>query len=261
MKNKFLVLIFTAAVILITVFGTLPASAYYGRTEDGFIVENYNEPDVTGNIPTDENGEFYLIVTGYHGSKRSITVPSEVDGRTVRYIKKAAFACNEKITKVVLPDTIAEIGDEVFSYCINLLSVTLPASCDKIPAGTFRGCTLLQSVKLPESVAYIGDFAFEGCAMMTSLVVPAAVEFIGHNAFTTCENLILDCGANTYAKEYAAGNNVIFEKEKNPNLPVYTALLITLILGIAVFAADFAVRRILRSKNRMPAERKPDMQS
>ena len=72
---KIIKLIASAALLLLL----LPASAYaYIETADGIVVEEVAE--------TDEEGSPYLTVIGYLGYKRTVSVPSVVEGGTVKYI-------------------------------------------------------------------------------------------------------------------------------------------------------------------------------
>ncbi len=251
-KTTAKILFYTIKIVLIaamiSIAVPIASNGYYGRTEKGLLVENYNIADENGNIPSDENGNFYLTVIGYQGSGLNVTIPEEIEGYKVRYIKEAAFSCNEKIMKIIVPSSVKVIEKDAFSYCINLLTVVLPQGLEEIPVNAFKGCTLLRNVVIPETVKTIGDFAFSDCSLLADLKIPKSVEFIGHDAFTACERIVLDCSENAYAKEYSVKYNVISEKDKHPNYPVYKTLSITIVLGIAVFSGDFIIRRLIRNR-------------
>ena len=70
------------------------------------------------------------------------------------------------MTRITFPDSVANIDDEVFYGCSNLLSFTIP-----------------------ENVAGIGARAFQDCDRLTSIVIPAKVENVSENAFTSCDRL------------------------------------------------------------------------
>lgn len=235
---KWLFVTVIAAMLLNTVF-TVNA---YGETRDGVVVDDAATDE------TDENGRPYLTVLGYRGYKTSVVIPSDVEGQTVKYISKSAFSGNRSITKVVIPDTVIDIGDEVFSNCVNLRTVVLPKSLEKINISAFSGCVLLSEIILPDTLTEIDDFAFEYCSMLKTLKIPASVTGIGHYAFMSCENLVLDCSENEYALAYAKENNIVTDAAMSPDSPVVTAAVITLIMGAAVIAALCTVRFIRRRR-------------
>lgn len=237
MKKIKLLLLTLAAVLLL---GTQFQLSAYGETEDGIVVD-----DVTTG-ETDENGRPYLVVLGYRGYKRNVKIPSEVEGQTVKYISPSAFANDRIITGVTIPDTVTDIGDESFSYCVNLRKIVLPKNLTKINYKAFIGCTLLTEIKLPETLLEIDDSAFESCAMLGVLKIPAAVTRIGHYAFMACENLILDCSENAYALSYAQENNIVTDVTSSPDYPLWKTIIITLVLGAVVYAANVTVKVIRR---------------
>lgn len=224
----------------------------YSETEDGIVVDNVT----TGE--TDGEGKPYLTVLGYRGYKSTVTIPSVVDGQTVKYIANSAFSANHSITKVIIPDTVADIGDEVFSNCVNLRTVVLPKSLTKINISAFSGCTLLDAVILPDTLTLIDDFAFEYCSMLKTLKIPASVTQIGHYTFMSCENLILDCSENDYALTYASENNIVTDINESPDSPLKTALIITLILGVFAVAVNFTVKFIRRRKKKKEQKKPAD---
>lgn len=232
-------------VIAVLLFGSVFPLYAYGETEDGIVVD-----DVTTG-ETDGNGLPYLVVLGYRGYKNNVNIPSVVEGQTVKYIAESAFSCNGNITDVIIPDTVTDIGDNVFGYCINLRTVVLPKTLTKINNTAFIGCTLLTSVTLPDTLTEIGDSAFENCAMLGTLKIPASVTKIGHYAFITCENLILNCTDNAYALSYAAENNIASDAVNSPDYPMWTTIKITIALGAAVIAVNFAVKLILRRRKKL----------
>lgn len=80
------------------------------------------------------NGE--IIITGYTGKAETVTVPETIDGYPVTAIGEKAFAgciC----TQVELPEGIKSIGAEAFAGCENLIKVILPASIAQIGEKAF----------------------------------------------------------------------------------------------------------------------------
>lgn len=84
----------------------------------------------------------------------------------VRSIGDSAFYASEKLTSLILPDGLVEIGSDAFGHCTAL-------------SGTLQ---------IPGSVKTIGDYAFESCGM-TKLVLGDGIESIGSYAFYGCKSL------------------------------------------------------------------------
>lgn len=85
------------------------------------------------------------------------------------------------------------LGENVFSFCNELVSAILPDNITEIPAGLFSGCTKLE-ITLPQSLMRIGDSAFRGCGFRSINIPPNVVEvgaysFTGTDEVTGCEGL------------------------------------------------------------------------
>ena len=94
-----------------------------------------------------------------------------------------------KVGSVIVPASVASIGDSAFNSCISLANITIPSSVTSIGKEAFCGCSNLTGVKLPNNLANIGSSAFLNCASMTSVVIPASISSIGEYAFAFCTSL------------------------------------------------------------------------
>ena len=135
-----------------------------------FILVSPNTAVVTR--ATDFNPE--LVNRQYYGKE---VIPAEFThlGQTysVVGIKSDAFwGCN-KLTSIVLPNTVTKIGNYAFFGCTELSSVTLSESLEEIEYDAFHGCGNLTSVDLPASIKWIEVHAFEDCASLTSMTCRA----------------------------------------------------------------------------------------
>lgn len=81
-----------------------------------------------------------LTVSGYFGDEAELSIPSQIDGIGVVAIGESAFA-NSSITKLTLPDTVAEIDWFAFSGCHRLAEIVIPSSVTLIGYGAFDGCS------------------------------------------------------------------------------------------------------------------------
>lgn len=95
----------------------------------------------------------------------------------------------QELTEVVVPATIAEIGEDAFRSALNLQTVRISEGVTSIGESAFLGCNNLTYVFLPDSLRTIGPFAFASCTALTSLFVPEGVRSIGTCAFYSCGQL------------------------------------------------------------------------
>lgn len=100
---------------------------------------------------------FEGILKNYDGSEEYITIPS--------LVKKIinAFSCNRKIKKIIIPDSVKEIGDLSFIECYGLKEIIIPDSITKIGSCAFDDCINLEKKYIPDSVKKIGAKAFLNC--------------------------------------------------------------------------------------------------
>ena len=88
---------------------------------------------VTAFAETEGDFEYYrawnadeVYVTKYTGASTEVTVPAELGGYPVVEVHSNAFQGNETITKVVLPESVREIGRYAFYGCWALAEIDLP---------------------------------------------------------------------------------------------------------------------------------------
>lgn len=67
-----------------------------------------------------------LEVTMYLGSASSVTVPEEVNGKTVVSIGSEAFADCTELKKLSIPKTVLTVGTNAFESCTSLTTVEYP---------------------------------------------------------------------------------------------------------------------------------------
>lgn len=74
---------------------------------------------------------------------------------------------NQELTQVSLPETLVEIGKEVFANCQSLTSIDIPASVLSIGAEAFCDDYFLADITGMEQVVYIGAEAFTDTDFLT----------------------------------------------------------------------------------------------
>ncbi|MEI8367290.1 MAG: leucine-rich repeat domain-containing protein [Planctomycetia bacterium] len=127
-------------------------------------------------------------IMGYHGLGGAVEIPSIIQGIPVVAIAKGAFQNNQTITRVVIPGSVAQIGEEAFAGDNHLASVIIRKGVRFIDDHAFSG-TALESVALPESVKAIGTGAFADIPTLKSARLGDGLVTIGALAFNRDSNL------------------------------------------------------------------------
>ena len=97
--------------------------------------------------------------------------PHALEG--VTYIKKG----------LVLPDSIVEIGDSVFSKKSIVGDLVFPKNLKKIGNSAFRNLSYKGDLSLPDGLKSIGESAFRDLKETNAITIPASVTAIGTGAF------------------------------------------------------------------------------
>lgn len=123
----------------------------------------------------------------------SVVVPAMIDGYPVTNIGKEAFKGCRRITSVVLPEGLEQIGADAFNGTgiglgQNTLEINIPTTVRSIGDLAFA-FTSIQDIVIPEGVTYIGYATFWKCYSLRSVTIPESVKIIVHDAFYFCDGL------------------------------------------------------------------------
>lgn len=94
---------------------------------------------------------------------------------------KTIVKCNrtgEDNKKVVIPDTVTEIGDYAFANNGEITELEIPGSVKKIGTCAFSNCVNLRSVKIENGVKELGNTCFVGLTALEELKLPGSVEVV-----------------------------------------------------------------------------------
>ena len=104
----------------------------------------------------------------------SITAPNGIR-YWVKGISRHAFAYCSRVTEVVMPETMTDIGDQSFIGCKSLTQITLPRSLVVIYPAAFRDCPSLNLIRLrSRSGLYVYSDIFDKSTIDKAiLMIPA----------------------------------------------------------------------------------------
>lgn len=91
-----------------------------------------------------------VVVTGCSGWDTELRIPAAIEGLPVTVIAKKAFLSRKQLRRVVLPETVEEIGDWAFAYCTNLESVWMPRKKCTLGSRIFMECPGIRRLFLYE---------------------------------------------------------------------------------------------------------------
>lgn len=94
-----------------------------------------------------------------------------------------------QINNIIVPETVTEIEEYGFYYCVALTDIQLPNTLTKLNQGMFYDCRSLTSIDVPEGITEIGGQVFRGCKSLERIKLPKSLVKIGDMAFTDCQSL------------------------------------------------------------------------
>lgn len=109
---------------------------YYDETiEQPPRGQRYREQGILAYDDTDE-----IVILGIKDPEAEVVeIPREINGKPVTILDDRCFGnCRESLRKVILPDTLKEIGDYAFEYCEQLEKPVIPPSVTKIGKDVFH---------------------------------------------------------------------------------------------------------------------------
>jgi len=127
----------------------------------------------------EEKGSRNAVITGYTGKGTVLTIPSEINGRTVTGIGDNAFK-GEGLTSVILPNTIISIGNFAFQEN-QLTTINIPPNVTSIGGWAFDN-NRLTSVVIPNTVTSIGMYAFSK-NQLKNVTIPSGLQSLEDSVF------------------------------------------------------------------------------
>ena len=94
-----------------------------------------------------------------------------------------AFFKNGSLVTVKLPESITEVGEDIFADCKTLRGVKLPEGVAHIEGAAFQGCNILEKLNFPAKLTSVGDNAFRSCLSLELDNLPNSLLYVGREAF------------------------------------------------------------------------------
>ena len=145
-----------------------------------------------------EGGNIYFdpatgTITDIDATVTEAVIPEQIEGVTVTTVKTGAFSdfgnYGMALKRVVLPETVTEIGSEAFYLCKTLEEVNIPSGVEILPLSCFYYCESLTKVHLSEGLKVIEDWAFNHCTSLTEIDLPEGLETLEGGVFENCAAL------------------------------------------------------------------------
>ena len=154
---------------------------------NGYVLSNGKRVDAVCHVKDTTNktigigNNSYKVIAIDTTLAGKIVVPPKImapDGLeyTVTSVSRHAFADCRRITEVVLPDSIHDIGDQAFMNCRSLRSIVLPPGTRYLWPYAFRGCSNLRRVEVRATVPpdSYNDVFDDHTLRFATLVIPAS---------------------------------------------------------------------------------------
>lgn len=140
-----------------------------------------------------ENCEFIGLeadrTEGYFSPFVNTSIADVVIGNTVKELPDYFFYGYDKVSEVVLPEGIKEIGKSAFKYS-SVTVVDFSEGIISIENEAFYGTNVtIADNTFPNSLRIIGMKAFADCDSLTEVVISDSVVFVDKSAFMNCDNL------------------------------------------------------------------------
>ncbi|MCF0121082.1 MAG: leucine-rich repeat domain-containing protein, partial [Oscillospiraceae bacterium] len=162
---------------------------YFERTQKGISTEvraSRKGTEYMYNIYDD-----HIELIKYIGLKRTVEIPSELEGLPVTHIGQDCFALawRVKVSSIKIPDTVTTIYHGAFRGCQHIKELEIPDSVVYIGNYAFAFLTSLEHLEIPDSVISLGMGAFRNCSSLVTVKIPSGVLRIGNDCFYRCKFL------------------------------------------------------------------------
>lgn len=180
---------------------------------------------------------------------KDITIPEQIDGKSVKKIGEEAFYNHIEMISVSIPQSITSIGNGAFYRCYSLEKITIPKNVEQMENNPFFRCISLnqifvdpenknfseldgvlynkdksvllvypegktnESFTISNSVKKINGSTFGyQCEKLKTIIIPSSViDFPDNNMFVFPDQITLKVKSGSAAEQYAKSNDLKYE--------------------------------------------------
>ena len=178
------------------------------------ITVNASEDELTyGDFQYKIEDDNSCTITDYDGMASSLSIPSAINGHTVKQIDTGALSDNRIITSVTIPNGVTTIGFSAFNGCIKLEKIKFSSNLDTVCENAFNNTKWFNNqsnglvyvgkvaykykgdmprntkITVKSDTVSISESAFKDCANLTDILIPSSVKHIDKYAFYNCQGL------------------------------------------------------------------------
>ena len=223
-----------------TVSNKRAINVYY---ESGDLPENLVIPSTLKGCPVTSLYNEYrknIFEKSTNNAIKKIIIPDSVTN-----IGTSAFYNCEALTNITIPDSVTSIENYAFMDCYKLSDLSIGNKVKSIGYEAFYYCRSLTSITIPDSVTNIGEYAFSDCTSLTSVTIGNSIRSIGKNVFSSCTSLI---SVTIPASVTSIGNSAFYGCTALTNVTIPASVTS---IGNEVFKSCDSLERIDVDKNNM----------
>jgi hypothetical protein len=141
----------------------------------------YSNPAVSTNLAWTTNNAEIIVRAANTNISGVITIPSHINYLPVTQIQTNGFQSCGKMTELIMPNTITNIGNFGIYLCNALTNVVLSSGIEVINNGLFQSCSNLVSFNFPPNLKSIGINFLRSNSKTTSIEFPHGVSTFGQS--------------------------------------------------------------------------------
>lgn len=138
--------------------------------------------NTAGDFEFEKSKKNEVTVVKYIGSDKKVIIPDSIDGGTVKTIGKDAFAGNQIVEEVILPESVETLRGKAFCFSKSIKTIHLSNNISRIVRDTFEGCSNLSEINIPDKVTVIDPGTFKDCPLK-ALHIGKSLETLDRGAF------------------------------------------------------------------------------
>lgn len=160
------------------------------KKDDLIICQNcgikYSFNDFKNKMNNEVNTDFEIVagvLKKYKGQSDTVIIPDSVKAIEEKCFKGSA------VKKVIIPNSVINIGNNAFELCQNLETITIGNSVISIGKAAFSYCSSLKNIDLPDSITYLDEYTFYNCNSLNKVKISNSIKIIGDWSFYKCCNI------------------------------------------------------------------------